>query len=312
MRHHAGTGKGFFIIAAAALCFASLAFAEEGAKNGPSRPEVEAEAAAFYGRVATFLGLEPGLVESVLPEFRREGVKTRDAVLVLIFAHKRTLRLFREEKITKDEVEKSFRASISEFLEKRRTRQNWREVICGELGLDVHDVTKQASNTVSEAMRPAAGARRSVPDIRAARPREVPEDLVQPLLQRLRVRPDTLKVAWGALGPIAEGTPRSGVILLILAKEKTDRLLEFGAVAQEDKEKVFFQSLADFIGQVEARPGIGWGNLASQVGLHSQDLQMEALSIFDAAGKRRQGREKAQGAQAREETPAVPRELSQW
>jgi hypothetical protein len=309
VRDRAGARRGLCVMAAAALFLASPAFAEQGANQGAS-PQGETQAPnAFYARVASFLGMEPNLIEGLVPEFRREGVKTNDAVLLLLFADKRTQRLLREETITKEEMGKTFRDSISGFLEKRRAQPDWRGAISQELGVDLHDMTKQATNTVREAMRPTAGADSSARAIRAATPREVPEELVQPLLQRLRVQPQVLKQAWGALESITGGSPRPAILLLVLAREKTDRLLQFGAVASEEKDKVFLDSLADFINEVGSHPGIGWGSLASQVGLHSQDLQMEALSIFKSAGMRKAERERLSGA--RVEAPVVPPELSE-
>ena len=309
VRYRAGARKGFCAMAAAAVFITSLAFAEEGARQGASAQQVSPESNAFYARLASFLGMEPNLFVGLAPEFQRDGVARKDAVLLLLFAHKRTQRLLREEKITKDDRQKTFRDSISGFLEKRRARQDWRAAISDELGLHLHDITKQANDTMKEAMRPTAGDAGSARAIRAAEPKEVPEDLVQPLLQRLRVRPEALKRAWGEVESVGWGSPRPAVILLVLAKEKTDRLLEFGAVAREEKDEVFLDSLAYFTAQVQRQPGIGWGTLASQVGLHSADLQAEALTIFKAARMRKAEREKLSGARAEE--PAVPRELSE-
>jgi hypothetical protein len=296
-------------MALAAVFITSLAFAEEGARKGAPAQQVSPEEDAFYARLASFLGMEPNLFRGIAPEFQRDGVARKDAVLLLLFAHKRTQRLLREEQITTDERQKTFRDSVSGFLERRRSQQDWRAAISGELGFSLHDMTKQANDTMHEAMRPTVGADRSARAIRAAEPREVPEDLVQPLLLRLRVRPEVLKQAWGQVESVAGGSPRPGVILLVLAKEKTDLLVEFGAVAREEKDEVFLDSLANFTAQVQRHPGIGWGALASQVGLHSMDLQGEALSIFKAADMRKQEREKLSGARAQE--PAVPRELSE-
>ncbi len=309
VRLQAGVRKSIWVMAVAVAFIASLAFAEEGALQGASAQQASPEPNVLNARVASFLGMEPSLIEGLAPEFRREGVKTSDAVLILLFADKRTQRLLREEKITKDEMQKTFRDSVSAFLQRSRAGRDWREAISKELGVELHDLTKQANNTMREAMRPAVGDARSARAIRAATPKEVPEDLVKPLLQRLRVRPEVLKQAWGEVDPVTGGSARPAVLLLVLAKEKTDRLLEFGAVAREEKDKVFLDSLADFLDQVEARPGIGWGSLASQVGLHSMDLQMEALSIFKGASQGKAEREKPTPARAEE--PAVPRELSE-
>ncbi len=307
VRLQAGFRKSIWVMAVALI--ASLAFAEEGATQRSSPPVKTQEPNVLYARVALFLGMEPSLIEGLAPEFSREGVKTSDAVLILLFADKRTQRLLREEKITKGEMQKTFRDSVSAFLQRHGAGRDWREAISKELGVELHDLTKQANNTMREAMRPAVGDAGSARAIRAAAPKEVPEDLVKPLLQRLRVRPEVLKQAWGEVDAVTGGSARPGVLLLVLAKEKTDRLLEFGAVAREEKDKVFLASLADFLDQVEARPGIGWGSLASQVGLHSMDLQMEALSIFKGVGQRKAEREKLRPARAEE--PAVPRELSE-
>ena len=134
--------------------------------------------------------------------------------------------------------------------------------------------------------------------------------MYQPLIQRLRMRPEALRVAWGALEPIEQRTPRAAVILLVLAREKADRLLEYGAIAPEEREKLLLDALVNFIGQVESRPRVGWGILASQVGLHSMDLQREASSILSAAAERQQHLITLSGAKV--EKPAVPRELSEW
>jgi hypothetical protein len=309
VRYRAGARKGFCAMAAAAVFITSLVFAEEGARQGASAQQVSPEVNAFYARLASFLGMEPSLFMGIAPEFQRDGVANKDAVLLLLFAHKRTQRLLREEKITTEDRQKTFRDSISRFLEERRAGQDWRAVISGELGFSLHDMTKQANDTMRQAMRPTVGDAESARAIRVAEPKEVPEDLVQPLLQRLRVRPEVLKQAWGEVeSTIGGSSPRPAVILLVLAKEKTDRLLEFGAVGREEKDKVFLDSLAYFTAQIQTHPGIGWGTLASQVGLHSADLQAEALSIFKAARMRKAEREKLSGARA--EGPAVPRELS--
>jgi len=309
VRHHPGVRKAFWIMAVAAVSIAGLALAEEGATRRSSPHAKTQEPHGFYARVASFLGMEPTFIEGLAPEFRREGVKTRDAVLLLLFANKRTQRLLMEEKITKAEAQKNFRDSITEFLEKHRARRDWREAISKELGLDLHNMTKHASNTMREAMRPTVGADRSARAIRAAEPKEVPEDLVRPLLQRLRVRPEVLKQAWGELQSVRRVGQRSAVRLLVLAREKTDRLLEVGAVAREETERVFLESLADFIDQVRSGRTIGWGALASQVGLHSYEIQMETNSIYKGMNQWYQEREKLSGAQAAKR--AVPRELSE-
>jgi len=310
VRYRAGAGKRFLAMALAAVFITSLAFAEEGARKGAAAQQVSPEVKAFYARLASFLGMEPNFFMGLAPEFQRDGVANKDAVLLLLFAHKRTQRLLREEKITTEDRQKTFRDSISGFLEERKARQDWRAAISDELGFSLHDMTKQANDTMHAAMRPTVGdAGSSARAIRAAEPREVPEDLVQPLLLRLRVRPEVLKQAWGQVESVAGGSPRPALILLVLAKEKTDRLLEFGAVAREEKDEVFLDSVANFTAQVQRNPGIGWGTLASQVGLHSMDLQGEALSIFKAARMRKQEREKLSGVRA--EGPAVPRELSE-
>jgi len=302
--------KGFATIAVVGVLIASAAFAEQGDKSRATSQEWSVEPAVLYGRVATFLGLEPKVGESLVPEFNRNGVKPRDGVLLMVLAHHRMLQLLREERITKNDLEKTFRDGIGEFLEVRRTRPSWRDAITLSLGLDVHDLLKGANDTLVEATRPSRHTPRAVRPVTAATPREVPEDLVQPLLQRLSVGPEVLKQAWGALDPVAAGTPRNAVILLVLAKEKTDRLIEFGAVAQEDRQRVFYESLADFISQMEAEPTIGWGSLASQIGLKSVDLQQEARAIFNSAAKRRADRDQASGV-LRDE-PAVPVDLTRW
>jgi hypothetical protein len=310
VRYRATAGKGFSSIAVAAVFVASMALAQEGAKQSSSMQELPPESSAFYARVATFFGMDPKVIQGLVPELRQEKVNTRDAVLLIIFAHKRTLPLLRGEKISKEEVEKVFRDNISDLLQERRRRADWRTVICDELGVDLYAMIKQASNSVSEAMRPPSDAARSVRPVSAATPKEVPEDLYQPLMQHLRMRPEALKVAWGALEPIEQRTPRAAVILLVLAREKANRLLEYGTVAPAEKEKVFVDALADFIGQVESRPRVGWGILASQVGLHSVDLERETSSILSAAAERQQQRKKLSGAKVEE--LAVPRELSEW
>jgi len=308
-RYLAGTRTGFSILAVAAIFVASLALAQEKAKEDSSLQELPPESSAFYARLATFFGMDPKLIRGLVPELRQEKVNTRDAVLLILFAHKQTRRLLREEKITKDEVAKRFHDSFRDFLAKRRTQGDWRGLICHELGVDVYAMTKQATHSVSEAMRPPSDAARSVRPVSDARQKEIPEDLFRPLMQRLRVRPEALKVAWGALEPIGQRSPRAAVILLVLAREKTDQFLEYGTVAPAEKERLFLDALADFIGQVESRPRVGWRTLASQVGLNSADLQREASSIFGAAAQRQQQRKDLSGTR---EEAVVPRELSEW
>ncbi len=306
-RQRAVAGEVFSMIAVGVLLVATPALAEEGAGPGATQHEVTPAESVFYARVASFLGLHPKVVQAVLPEFKREGVNERDSVILLLFAYKRTLRLLREEKITKGEVEKSFHDSILAFLERRRAKPTgWKGYISTELALELHDVAKQAANTVREA-RKLADADRPDRAVSAARPREVPEEFAQPLQTRLRLRPEVLKMAWGQLESVQQRDPRGAVKLLILAREKTDRLLEFGAIAKEEKDKVFLDNLADFISQIESNPAIWWGGLASQVGLHSRDLNDEALIIFNAAAEiqSRKGVRRA-------ERPAVPRELIEW
>ncbi len=297
------------MIAVGMLVVATLALAEEGAAPGASQPEVTPDETVFYARVASFLGLPPKVVQAVVPEFKREGVNERDSVLLLLFAYKRTLRLLREEKITKEQVDKGFSDSIRYFLETRRARPGpagWKGYISTEMALELHDVVKQAANTVREARKPA-DADRPERAVSAAAPREVPEEFAQALQTRFRLRPEVLKMAWGQLESMHQRDPRGAIKLLILAREKTDRLLEFGAIKRDQRDKVFLDNLADFISQVESNPVIWWGGLASQVGLHSRDLNDETLIIFNAATEvqLRKGVRRA-------ERPAVPRELIEW
>jgi hypothetical protein len=300
-------GKVFSMIAVGVLVVATPVLAEEGAGPGASQPAVTPDENLFYARVASFLGLDPKVVQAAMPELQREGVNERDSVLLLLFGYKRTLRLLREEKITKEEVEKSFHDSILAFLETRRARPTgWKGYISTELALELHDVAKQAANTVREARKPA-DVDRPERAVSAARLREVPEEFAQPIQTRLRLRPEVLKKAWGQLESVQQRDPRGAIKLLILAREKTDRLLEFGVIAKEEKDKMFLDNLADFISQVESNPAIWWGGLASQVGLHSRDLNDEALIIFNAAAE-----VQSRKGIMRAERPAVPRELIEW
>lgn len=298
------------VIALGLALFASSAFAEGETKRRVVPKEWTVEPKAFYGRVATFLGIEQRIGEAVGERFVNDGVTPREGVLLMLFAHKQTQRLQREQKITtKNDAERSFQDGVTEFLATRKASSQWREVISKKLEVSLHDLTKQADDTVAEAVRSASRAGGSVQSVMTATPKEVRDDLREILLKRLALRPEALKQAWGAVEPVAGPTERVGLLLLVLAKVKTDRLIELGAAAPADKEKVFFESLADFMGQMQADPFMGWGSLGNQVGLHSVDLQAEARSIYDAVERRQAEREQATG---RREEPAVPVELTRW
>ena len=299
------------VIGVAAGVAASPAIAQEQTKQSSPMQELATESNIFWARVATFFGLDPQVIQGIVPEFRQEGVNTRDAVLLSIFAHKRTLRLLRGEKITKDELGARFRDEVHELLAIRRVRTNWKTLLSDQLGVDLNEMVKQAANSVREAMRAPADGSTSVRLVPATTPKEVPEDFSQPLRQRLRVGPEALKQAWGALDPIAQRSPRAAVIILVLAKEKTDRLLEYRTVAPKagEHDKLFLDALAQFIAQVEARPRVGWGTLASQAGVTAEDLHREAYSIIIAAAQRQQQREGASGSKAK---LLVPSELNEW
>ena len=301
------------IIVVATLLVASAGFAlEEPQQQASPMQELAPESGAFWARVATFFGIEPKVLQDLAPELRREGVGTRDAVLMVVLVHKRTLRLLRGEKITKDELGQRFRDNVHDLLATRRVRANWKTLICDQLGVDLNEMVKQAGNSVREAMSsPSSDGRSAMATPAAVVAKEVPEDLYQPLLQRLSVEPESLRRAWGALESINQRNPRAAVILLVLAKEKTARMLEYRTAAphEGERDKLFLDALGAFIGQVESRPRVGWGALASQVGVTSEDLHREAMSIILAAAQRQQQRTSGSGAQ---QGPLVPSELKEW
>src|SRR5262245_3354605 len=111
------------------------------AQSGSAPPGLT-EAPEFYARVAAVFGMDQGVLQPLVPEFKREGVDTRDAVLLIIFGHKRTLRVLREEKITKEQLPAAFRESIVALLQTRKARTDWKTFTCDQLGVDLYAMLK--------------------------------------------------------------------------------------------------------------------------------------------------------------------------
>src|SRR5262245_8072085 len=120
--------KRLSVIALGVTLFASLAFAEEATKRVVPRDWTQ-DPKVFYGRVATFLGVDAKVGEALGEEFVKAGMRPADGVLLMLYASKQTQRQLREQKITSNEVDRSFRDGVTEFLAVRQARSNWRETI---------------------------------------------------------------------------------------------------------------------------------------------------------------------------------------
>ena len=83
------------------------------------------------------------------------------------------------------------------------------------------------------------------------------------------------------MGELEGVSVKGTLMLLILARERTDRFLSVGAISKGEEEETFLDSLRFFLRQLRRK--VGWGDLAIQVGLHANDLNREAKTILEQA-----------------------------
>lgn len=248
---------------------AGLAFAQEEAQKAPSPPQSKIS----YDRVADLLGLDKKLVNQTLTELAQKKVGQRHAITFLVVARDRMLRLLRTGAIERDEKEKIFHETINVLAEKYQEGggTGWQNTL-EEYGLLIPDVMRRAGTI----MQQARVADKASKPVRSLGKSEFPEHLSKSLVERLSVKEELLKELWG--GGLNGVYLKNALMLLLLAKERTNQLVHSGSAAEAEREKSFAASLNFFLGQL--RQGMGWGDLAVQVGRHGNDLIREADTIL--------------------------------
>lgn len=264
-----------FAIVLAVLFFAGLVFAQERAREGRSRKEQ----GLSYERVAAQLGLKTALVKEVMEGLAAEGLEHRVAVFFLVVAQERNKKFLEEERIEKAEEEKNFKESIALFLERRKrdAEGEWKLRLSEDNGLIVSDVDRRVRTIIFKAQAGRGVERRE----RDAKQEEFPKELSASLVQRLRLPEEVLRQAWAEL----EGAYdlRGGLMLLVLARERTDRFLRLGGITEEERGNSFIES-AQFFRKETQRKSLksAWRDLAQYVGREPKELDAEVDAILGA------------------------------
>ena len=247
---------------------ASPAFGQGKTKETPS----SRGSRLSYDQAAAQLGLEPKLVNQAVAELEQKGLGSKNAITFLVVARERALRLIKGGTITKEEIDENVKETIDGLYKAYQEKgENWKDAI-EEYGLLIPDVLRQATTIIKAARITETKARKAAGGSAQS---EYPANLSQTLTQRLNVREEILKEAWREVKVVPL---RSALMLLLLAKERTDRFVALRSAAEGDREKAFLENVKFFLGQLQR--GTGWGDLGIQVGRHANDLIREADGII--------------------------------
>ena len=247
-------------------CLAQEGPKEEASLQGPELSDKQIE------QVAEILGIDQGPLQETLTWLAQEEVPIRDAIIFVIFAQKRTLRQVGPTTITTDIARQVFQDAVRLVLKRyREDPAEWKSFLSSEAGLSNPTVNRQASSI----LRQVVLADQMPEPRRRFTPIALPEHLSEVLSERFQVKHEVLEEAWEEVG---SASLQTNVMLLILAREKTDQLLEIGAVTPEEQEKAFLKNVQLF--QRQQGKAVGWGDLAIQVGLHANDLNHQAHFIL--------------------------------
>ena len=228
-----------------------------------------------YARIASELGLAPDLVTEMMAELGQQGIVAQRAITFLMLAKERTDQQILRGVVPKDEAQKAFRESLRHFATKS---PNW-ERLMDEVGASVDKTRRRAEAVWREAQI-------ADPPRAAAPPKDPPEPYAPVLSDHLRVSDPVLRQAWGEVDEFSEITIRPAIMLLLMARARTDRLLTLGAIGKGEEEESFLQNLRLFIDQRRRSGGTtkdGWGDMATLAGRRINDVVQESLRVLRQA-----------------------------
>lgn len=254
-----------FLVVALFLPVRSLA-SQEAPKARPA-----AGAKASSDLVAGQFGLDPKLVGELLAQLRDRGFKEEQVIYYLLIAHERTLRDFQAGKIAKEEYNGAVKERVADYLERYKEDADWRFSLAEGNGFETPHMTRRARAVLNAASPRARAVDRKVSTTTPPYPSHLSEFMVK----RLQLPESVLIRGWGELKGVSL---KRGLILLILGRERADRLVKTGAVAEGERGNSFVEGVKFFHDQLNR--GVGIAELGIQEGKHANELNAESDVIL--------------------------------